>query len=194
MVARLVRDQEVACSNHVSSTNRADCLLTVRPVVLTHCFHATSWQRAPKKDCVARFFGKRSGNGAHLPFPPAGRARSEVCRDAVACSNHVSSTNKAAWTFVRAALLLTRFSRDLLAEGSQKRLRSKIFWEKERQRSAFALSSRGKSTKRSLPRRRRVFKSRLLDQQSRMDFCPCGFVADKVFTRPLGRGLPKKIA
>ena len=36
----------------------------------------TSLHRAPEKDCVARFFGKRSRGGAHLPFPRAGRAQS----------------------------------------------------------------------------------------------------------------------
>ena len=28
-------------------------------------------KKAPEKDCEARFFGKRSGNGAHLPFATA---------------------------------------------------------------------------------------------------------------------------
>ena len=39
--------------------------------------------RVPEKDCEARFFGKRNGNGANLPSPLSVWHKAQVCRDDV---------------------------------------------------------------------------------------------------------------
>lgn len=73
-------------SNHFPA--RANATYEISVVSYTYAAKGIMWsevhfQRAPAKNCAARFCGKRSGNVAKLAVAKGKRHKAKVCRDAV---------------------------------------------------------------------------------------------------------------
>lgn len=67
---------------------RANATYEISVVSYTYAAKGIMWsevhfQRAPAKNCAARFCGKRSGNVAKLAVAKGKRHKAKVCRDAV---------------------------------------------------------------------------------------------------------------
>ena len=115
-----------------------------------------------KKDCVARFFVKRSGNGAHLPFAERKGLQAEFAKKRAPEKDLRSkdfsgkrSGNGAHLSFAERKGLEAKFAKK---RAPEKDCVAKIFWERGAATERTCPLRNAKGSKRSLPRRASVVK------------------------------------